>query len=58
MAALPIHINIAEIIEDILSDDEEVFNIIERPRRPRIFRNRVHRFQFNFIKKMASYKML
>ena len=39
MAALPIHINIAEIIEDILSDDEEVINIIERPRRPRIFRN-------------------
>lgn len=36
--------DIAEIFQDILSDDEEMIDIIERPRRPKTYRNRVDNF--------------
>ena len=45
MVAEAMNINIAEIFDDIMSDYKEVINIIERPQRSRIFRNRVHHFQ-------------
>ena len=37
-----VHMNIIDDFDDMLSDDEEVINIIERPQRRKIFRERVH----------------
>lgn len=36
--------DILNIFEDLLSDDEEIVNVIERPRRPRMFRQRRDHF--------------
>lgn len=36
--------DIVEIFQDLLSDDEEIVEVVERPRRPKVYRNRIDHF--------------